>query len=504
MTRELRELVFFTESSLWRDEALLAFMCRGKKEPLHLYKGISQTKQTLDSGMAREMNWCLPTYKKYGQQLRGYLEDMIFFYNPEKARADVRYKAVFTGFKEMASVRLLHARGCRLTTGKMAESLLKRGLQFGIPEFVQQAAFFLRDFHFWQDSSRKLYDHYDKLHLEYKYWADAEQLSIRLLQHAGWNYRTRIGASAINPNHTLDSLSQLAPFLDGNPSVLFRVHFHQIKNQYLQETQNWSGVVANCAEAIEVLNTHPFPLNHFKSIFCYSRVLAFLRLGDLVGGQEAAMQGIQLAAEGSSAWFNAQRVYGYLHLASGDYSAAASIYNQISSKYKSRSALPSELDQWIIFGAFCFLLNELTNSNLPDNFEKFKSVKFSNAIRKLNTDKDGMHNIVVIIQYLLQFLEGKDLALLDRISSLKKHRQRHLLRKPALQRVDIFFRFLLFFARHTYEEDLLREKCLPLLRELKALPATSIRQPYELEIVPFDTLGCLLLNRVCKKQLAPP
>ena len=99
MIKELNELVWYADKSLWRDEALLAFLSRDTKDTRDLYTGFKKNNFRTDEEAAKGLGIGLTSFKKYGRLLKNYLWDMVLFFNDEKSKADYRVKNIIGSIK---------------------------------------------------------------------------------------------------------------------------------------------------------------------------------------------------------------------------------------------------------------------------------------------------------------------------------------------------------------------------------------------------------------------
>ncbi len=499
MIKELNELVWYAEKSLWRDEALLGFLCKNKPEVLQLYNLIQKHHFKSDEEAAKSIGLCLTTYKKYAKALKMHLQDMVFFYNEEKARADLRLKNLFEGIKDLGAMRLLYARGCKLASKEVAESLLKRGLLYDWPDFVQYAALYLRDCALRVSGNEKEFEYYANLYHQYKGWADLENQAWEYVQRTQLPYRRKTGARQVKPEQTRRYIRTLQEHVDTAPSIMFHIHFYLLNNQYFLETYDHTALLKNSNKALAYLENKPYQINNLQAAFHYMKVIAYTYLGNYEEGEQAAQTGLDLAAEGTASWFSAQEVYLYLSLHTCNYEKAFSVYLQVYKHRRFVALHAAQQELWHISGAYCYILHHLTGIPLPSGFPTYKSGKFLNGIQNYHNDKDGMNIAILIAHFLLQLLEGKDIAVWDRIAALAKYRERYLMDDPFVARSEIFIKMLVLLVKTGFQRAVFLEKLAPLLDDLRKLPLQLTNQAHELEIVPYENLIHLITNQLSKR-----
>lgn len=499
MIKELNELVWYTEKSLWRDEALLAFLCKNKPEVLQLYALIQKNQFKSDEEAAKSSGLCLTTFKKYAKTLKVHLLDMVFFYNDEKSRADLRLKNLFEGIKDMGAMRLLYARGCKVASKDVAEDLLKKGLLYEWPDFVQQAALYLKECVLRVGGSEKEFDYYTHLYQEYKQWTDLENQAWDYVQRVQLPYRRKTSARQIKPEQTRRYINTLKEYEGKAPSIMFHIHFFLLNNQYLLETYDHQALLKNCNKALNYLEQKPYSIHNLQAAFHYMKVIAYTYLGNYQEGEIAAETGLALATEGTASWFSALEVYLYLSLHTCNYANAFQLYLRVYTHRRFGALHAAQQELWHILGAYCYILQHLTGIPLPQGFPPFKSGKFLNGIQNYHNDKDGMNIAILIAHFLLQLIEGKDIAVWDRISALSKYRERYLTDDPFVARSEIFIKIIVLMAKTGFQRTVFVEKSAPLVEALRKLPLQLTNQSHELEIVPYEHLIHLITNQLSKR-----
>lgn len=503
MVKELNELVWYVEKSLWRDEAMLSFLCKERPEVLALYNDLQKEHFRTDEEAAAALGMGLTTFKKYGKMLREHLRDMVFFYNDEKARADIRLKNLFEGIKDLAAMRLLYARGCRAASRDAAEDLLKKGMAYEWPEFVQQAALYLKECVLRVNGSEKEFEYYSQLYWEYKNWTDLECRAWDYLQRAQLPYRRKAGVrSAESPRLHL-YLAELKPHVFKTPSVMFHIYYFLLGNHDALERFDYQALIENCKIALEYLENKPYDIQNPKAVFYYMQVIGYTFLGKYEEGHEAAEAGLAYAAEGTASWFSALEVYLYLAIHTRNYDKAFELYG-IAANHRRLPALhEAQQETWHILGAYCYILHRLTGTPLPEGCRKFKSRKFLNEISTFGADKTGMNIAIMIAHIMLQLIENKDVEVWDRIQALAKYRERYLVDNPFVARSELFVKILVALVKSGFRRDAFRARATPLLNALQKLPLQLTNQVHELEIVPYEHLVQLISNQLVSRHGLP-
>jgi hypothetical protein len=494
MIKELNDLVWYTEKTLWRDDALLAFLSKEKKEVVAIYEAIRQTTYHTDDAAARGLGLGVTSFKKYGKELKEHLRQMVFFFNDEKARSDVRSKNLIDGIRDLAAMRMLYAEGCRIAGRDVAEQLLRKGIQYECPDFVVQAAIYLKDSILRVSGTEKEFEEYSRLYWAHKDWLDWEHKAWEYLQRVQLPLRRRAGQKATTPLITKGYLDILEPQVGKIPSLMFHLYYFTLKNQYCMEVFDYRGMLQNCDRALVYIQQRSYSVERLKATFCYMKVVAYTYLGLYDDGRRVAEESLELAGEGTVNWFSALEVYFYLAMHTGNIEQAAQLYLRAISHRRFSVLHEAQQGSWSILGAYCYIQHVLEGIALPDKFPVFKSARFVNDTVTYSKDKDGLNISIQIGSLLFLLIEKKEIEAWDRINALCKYRERYLIRETGRLRSEVFIRILVTIVRNRYRKEALLKSVSLLLEELERLPRQLNNQAYELEIIPFEELTSLLLG----------
>jgi len=499
MVKELNELVWYVDNSLWREEALLAFLSRDKKEPRVIYASLRKHNFRTDAEAANGIGIGLSSFKKYGKVLKNCLLDMVLFFNDEKAKADYRVKHTIGSYKNSAIAKTLLSLGYRAAGREVAEQLLRKGLEFDCPEFVVEAALLLKECTARTNGSAADFERCAHLHRQYKDWLDLEHRALEYYQRITLFSQKKVGVSGHSPDRTECYIRELKPYAFKVPSFKFHLCYFLILNHYCLETFDYQGLLQRCTEAILFFQTKKYPVSNPLSIFQYMKVVACTYLGRYEEGRVAAEASLRLASEGAPSYFKALEAYLYLAVHTRNYVKAFELH-QMAVTHKRLHAVPeAQQEIWRILGAYCYILHRLSGTPLPEGFPLFKSSRFCNEVPQSAQDKDGLNIAVLIAHVLLQLIEGKDLALWDRLSALSKYRERYLRDDAYLARSQVFIKILLVIGKEGYRRDVFLQKVSGLLETLRNLPLQSTNQAHELEIIPFEHLVALIAGQFDKR-----
>ncbi len=490
MIKELNELVWYARRAVWRADDLLAFLCDHDPELLRLYRGLQAQVYRSDEEAAQGLAIGLTTFKKYGAVLRRHLKEMVIFFNDEKAGVDLTVKNIFEGARELAIMRMLAWRSCRVAGKAAAMSLLRRGLQYEWPEYVVEATAVLKDMIVRMSGTEAEYAYYDRLSRQYQAYLETERLSIACYQRVKMQSRGRAVRNEALAQQIFVMLEQLSPCVHQTASYFFHLYYYTLRNHYYIQKADYVGLNANCEEAIQFFSTRAYPVVTPTTIFYYTKVVGHTMLGQYEAGVLDAEKSLQIPEEGTPNWFSALEAYIYLALHTRRYEKAFSLY-KLAYNHRRRATLqPERQEIWHTIGAYCHIVLHLTDMPSPEGFPKFKSRQFLNSIQNYSRDKAGMYVAVLIANVLLKLVEGREDELYALLQTLEKYRNRHL--RPiegVANRSAAFIKILGAMPRSGYQKAVFLRKMQPALRELEAAPLQLANQAHELEIVPFEHLA---------------
>jgi hypothetical protein len=111
-----------------------------------------------------------------------------------------------------------------------------------------------------------------------------------------------------------------------------------------------------------------------------------------------------------------------------------------------------------------------------------------------------MNIAILAAEVLLEFVEGKEDVLWDRIAALEKYRERYLRNSEDTHRSQLFIKILVILSKYHYDGDKFLDKARPYLLELRTAPLQLTNQAHELEIVPYERLVRFMAEALVKRK----
>lgn len=494
MIKELTELVLLIEQALPNQEAQLNFFSRNNRDVLKLYHAVQANNFRTEAEAIEKAKVGERTkFRQIAKELLRCLEQMVLQIDLGKQVLDDLNQNRIRGFHLMAISKSLGALACKNGAKKTAEELVKIGQQYARPEFVVEAAKVLMDYVSVAGDDLKAFDSYLSLYEEYKKWRTVEERSFIYLNKNNLPYTKKKALQSENADFARRCIEELAQFVHVIPSHSFHLNFYCIKAKRFMMEARYQDASQVHDEAIAYFLSRPYPCNGTLSIFYYLELANCVHLAQYERGNAYFQRSLQLAFVGSVNWFNTLELGFYLRMHEQHYAGAAEIY-ATATKHKRFGILrDTHREVWHILGAYLFIVQRLTGAALPEGMlPKFKSSKFRNDIRNFSQDKAGMNIAILVAEVLLDFIDGKEEELWDRIAALEKYRERYLRNKEQTHRSQIFIKVLTIFSKYCHDSDKFLDKVGPYLHDMRTAPLPVSSQAHELEIIPYEHLVQML------------
>ncbi|MBL7826847.1 MAG: hypothetical protein JNJ57_09470 [Saprospiraceae bacterium] len=502
MIKELTELVTLSEQALPNADESLAFFSRNNRDVARLYHAIQINHFRSEAEAIQKANVGERTkFRQVAKELLRCLEQMVLYLDFEKHNFDALNHSRVKGFQLTAIAKSLSPLACKNSARKAAEELLQNGLEYGRPEFVVEAAKVLMDFVSVAGDDLKTFEIYHSYYEQYTQWRTLEERSVI--------YFDKIKLPCIKRKTVQKAwAAQAAAYIEDLDPHVGQINSHHFHLSYFSLKSYRYTLEADYQEASEVhdaairyFSTRTYPCNQALNIFHYLEIVNCFYLGNYLRGNRFFTKALELAIPGTYNWFSTLELGFYLLMHQGEYVQAAQVF-QMAVKNKKMAVLrETQRETWQILGAYLYIIQQLTGSLIAEDMApKMKSSRFRNEIKDFSRDKQGMNIAILAAEVLLEFVEGKQDALWDRVAALEKYRERYLRNHDDTHRSQLFIKILVILSRHTYDGEKFLEKSKPYVVELKKSPLQFTNQAHELEIVPYEALVGLIADALNGKR----
>jgi hypothetical protein len=405
------------------------------------------------------------------------------------------------GFQLMATVKSMMALSCKNSAKRSAEALLRIGLENARPEFVVEAAKALMDYVAVAGDDPNEFDTYYALYQEHSEWRAVEERAqiylerIRLPYIRKKAFQKEVGVLA----HRY--VEELQPYVLNIASHQFHLSFFSLQSYRYSAEALYSQASQVHEEAIQYFSQCAYPCEGALTIFNYLEIVNCLYAGNYRRGSDHFDRAVQLSTVGSINWFGTLELGFYLKMYQEDYLGAAQLHHTAVHHKKFNVLRDTQRETWNILGAYLFIVQQLKSLPLPEALvPRVKSSKFRNDIKDYTQDKTGMNIAILAAGVLLEFVEGKEIALWDRISALEKYRERYLRGSEGTHRSQLFIKILVILSKYNHDGGKFLDKAAPYLEELRTAPLQITNQAHELEIVPYERLVFLMSEVLDKRR----
>jgi NifU-like protein involved in Fe-S cluster formation len=502
MIKELTELVSLTEVALPNAEDLLGFYSHNNRDVMRLYHAIHANNFRTEADAIQKANVGERTkFRQVARELLRCLEQMVLQIGFEKEAFDPLNNGRFRGFQLTAISKSLAIQSCKNASKKAAEELLKIGLEYARPEFVVEAAKALMNYVCVAGESMQEYETHRTMFETYAQWRLLEERAIIHLDWVSLFYANKKALQKENAVTALQYLEAMEPYVGEIPSHNFHMAYFLLDSMRHHIEANYRAAAVSNDRAIAFFSSRMYPCSGTLRIFYYHGIINCVYLAQYEKGEHYLELALDQVLVGNNHWFNTLEIGFYLKMHNADYLGAAVLYHKAVKHKRFNVLRDTQRETWHILGAYLHIVGQLANINLPENMApKVKSSRFRNEIKDFSHDKTGMNIAILAAEVLLEFVEGKEDELWDRIAALEKYRERYLRNSEDTHRSQLFIKILVILSKYNYDGDKFLEKARPYLLELRTVPLQITNQAHELEIVPYERLVRLMAESLVKRK----
>ena len=444
---------------------------------------------------------CSPTDDKYRQlksRFRKRLLNTLFFLDVNLPSASNYDRAYFSCNKDWTLVKILLSNSADNTAAALARQILTIALKFKFADVIVNCGRILRRYAA-QTADEKNYEIYDQHCKQFQNVLDAEIRSEELYQRVIMNYYKPIGkASELTEriDTYCDALVGLSEVYD-SPIVIYNMYL--VWTYRYEMLHDFEAMLEVCNKAENYIQENPaFYQDDKLATFQMKKMSAYLHLQDWKNGKTNAEKCLKSFPEGSETWFVFMEYYLLLAIHTENYINAVAIHKRStnSTKFKRLSARVRE--KWNIYDIYLnYIIESVGESNPVLLMHRKKNFRLSRFLNDpiLYPKDQRIFTVHMVVAQILFFMEKKSFnAVTERIDRLKSYANRQL-KKEDYFRLIQFIRLMQQLAKAEYQVENLSntEKYYSRFTEQPFFYRGMIN---ELEIVPFEKLWNLMLNRL--------
>ena len=434
-----------------------------------------------------------PKYKSLKSRLKQKLLPHLFFLDFDKETIKESYKFEQECLNYFYFGRVLFIAGeyeAAMSFLKKSITLAKKGAYTYI---IIESMELLRTIYAF-NGNLKLYKQNQKQLEEYRKIHTYESEAIDLY----YSNKFRVEKSVRSRKESLKTVSRGLErmhelWLLSNSYNIFELHY-KLKIIYSEMVGNFKEIIKITGEIEDqykksLINRRRFNLRLNRHV----KIYAHLRSGDYEYGLNYAKEYLPYMNRAYTNWFAYIENYFLLAMHAKKYPLAFEIFRNATHNPNFEKVKKSVKETWSLFRAYLYFV-------YPDKslLKNFNYKQFVTYVPEYSKDKLGF-NVAILILQCLNYLKKNDLdALLFRVESLKKYKQRHFRDNHSL-RTKLFFRLLFAAVHASMREDLLSKKINDIHEKLKDTPPPGDAYA-KIEIIPYEHLWKMILDMMSKNS----
>ncbi len=470
------------------------------------YEALTAGRFKNDRDAATFLYGSTPTDDKYRQlksRFRKRLLNTLFFLDVNLPSASNYDRAYYSCNKDWTLVKILISNEAHSTAASLARQILTTALKFRFADVIVNCSRILRR-HAAETGDEKSYEVYDQHIKQYQNILEAEIRSEELYQRVIMNYYKPHSKIADLPERidtycvALDGLSEIYE----SPIVVYNKYLvWSFRYEMLREFEQMLGI---CRQAEQYIEDNPTYYQGDKLLtFHLKKISAYLHLRDASLGLEEALSEIEAFPKGSNDWFLYNEYCLLYAMHTDNYDVAQRVYADVLSYNKYKRSDVDIRERWKILGYYVNYANMYLNENASSESQTsqrkgFKVDKFL-AEKPLYPKDERMYSVHTwVAQLLFHVEEGSFSNVRDIIEQLKQYANRQL-RKEEYFRAIQFIRLLHQLLKAEFQVDELSNVDKYYTRLEEEQPFFYRGLITELEIIPFEKLWKLILDRVDRR-----
>jgi hypothetical protein len=248
------------------------------------------------------------------------------------------------------------------------------------------------------------------------------------------------------------------------------------------------------------------PIRHAQPLKAYYTylIVGYTQRKEFEIAAEYIEKSLKCVNEGTASWLKTLELGFVSYLHSGNYSTAVDIYIKASNNNFLKSFPVHIQEKWVIYHAFlhfliqsgAYQLNEKQKTKFKN---EFKLGRFKSELNFYDKEKSGMNLNILLIEILILIVAKNHDTLIDRYEAIQKYVQRYIPDTAPKSRIRLIFKLLLLCIKHNFKREKVEQVAQPIFEALAIQSAELGDEAYELEILPYEKVGSLILETMEKK-----
>ncbi len=439
-----------------------------------------------------------PPYKSLKTELKKRLINTVLALDFRPSEMTDWQQAYYLCQKNWAAINVLMGRLKMKAAIDLAQTTLETAKQFEQTEMIVNLCGFLAGAYRIHKPLSKLADEYDRAYEEAEKILEAENRAKRYYDELSKHFiKSRAMQSHLKPRADV-CVAELGAAIEQYDS--YKLHLYGRMVEVISHfcINDYAAALNVVEAALSYFEAKPFEMKNQLVIFLHQKTTCCVQLKMFEQGKESALKSFKLVMPGSLSWFKDRLVFVQLCLHTKQYRDGWETLISLSSHPDLNSANAIVKDEIRITEVYLNFIISLGKIKLERSDKKHtKTFNYLDVVHSVPTfqkDKRGM-NIPSLIAQVMWLLKEKQHDLISsRIEAIEKYRTRHIGRESDAFRTNTFILLIRQLEKAQYRKSRIPKKAARLLIDLKSVPMQVGRQPYAIEVLPYEDIWDLMME----------
>lgn len=500
--QELKELVLLFRQGAAMSGGLRTYLLEPGSKTEQLFDAIANSTVNTDGEAIALVYPGSPDAQSRYNTLKSRLKDKIIqavlLSDASGIETTDRQKAYIELSKRWAAACTLFAKGAVTSGIELSEVLLKKSRKFEFTELTISILHKLCNHYAIQFGAAKKFGECRSLVSTYQaVWA-AENEAEDTLNDLSAGYKATREERLAGASTAAAVYQKVAPLMASSNAYRLHLSGRMLHISELIYRSEYAAAASECKSAIDFFGQQKYKCSVPSQLFNYHLIVCQIQLKQFDEGQ-TTIRGQQAAFEpGSWNWYKFQELLFLLSMHTGRYDAAYQL-KSAAIRHKSFEKMPEMLQEsWRIYEAYAQFLVKTGHVSPESGAKTYKAAKFLNEVPQFSKDKRGANVPILFARILHDIADGKFDRLADSTEALAKYTSRYL-RDDNQLRSNCFINMLIQVPEGNMHREAVGRKAEKFVERLKETPVQIADQPFELEIIPYETLWEMVLTLLGKK-----
>lgn len=499
--QELRELALMVDPSELKLTTNNLLVLQSDAKIASLFRGITSGIYSSDEEALHDLyseDSSTSGYRKLKFTLKQRLKNAVLLFNEHNKDYSDYQKAYYQCYKEFSVIKILLGRHAQAAAADIAQSNLKKAIKYEFTDLVVDMCKVLRMHYGARVGDAEKFKYYNDIFQEYKILLDLEESIQGAYIDLVINYVNNRSPKSNQHEQAQKVVDSMRVACEQRESYQAQLYFFLIELMAQTTLYHYEAALQICEKAIHYFSSKAYHADVPLQIFYYQQLVCNIQLGQFESGQQVIKNSLAIVSDGSFNWFKYHELYLLLAIQSGRYEEAANIFKQVMG-HRRYGFLPDNFKEvWRIYQAYLYFLMAVGKISDSSIFKNFKLSRFLNEVLIYSKDKSGLNASILTIQLLILIVEGRYEEAIARYESMQQYCYRYL-KTAYTQRSYLFMKMLLKTLQFSFDKKTITKKTTKLLGQLEQVPFEVANQAMEIEIIPYELLWKMLLDKLSEQ-----